>query len=245
MTTQTKTKKVVFCTPSLGGPTAPYVKSLEASLPLIIEAGWEEGYVQELGNPYISAARMAMARKAIDAKADVLVFLDYDLSWEPQDLLTLIETEGDVVTGTYRYKDPNEEKYMGTWVTDNDGFPELRKSDGAIKTYLAPAGFLKVTKEALARFMRGYPELICGDPLFPQIDLFNHGARNGSWWGEDYSFCDRWTKLGGEIWTVPNLNINHHSSDHLRESTTEYKGNLHEFLLKQEGGINHKEVANV
>ena len=232
--------KVVFCTPSLGGPTAPYIKSLEDSIPLIIAAGWEEGYTQEIGNPYISAARMSMTRKAIDAKADVIVYLDYDLSWDPQDLLALIETEGDVVAGTYRYKDASEEKYMGTLFTDENDMPVVRESDGALKCSMAPAGFLKVTKAAIQRFMRAYPELACGDPLAPQIDLFNHGARNGIWWGEDYAFCDRWARCGGEIWTPPNINVNHHTVDHQRNSTCEFHGNLHEFLLRQAGGSKHK-----
>jgi hypothetical protein len=225
-------KKVIFCTPSLSGPTAPYIKSLEDSIPLIVEAGWEEGYVQEISNPYISGARAIMARKAVDAKADVLVFIDYDLSWDPKDLLTLIETEGEVVAGTYMFKNPEKEEYMGRWITEDDGNPVVRKSDGAIATYLAPAGFLKVTTKALGIFMRAYPELVYGDPLFPAVDLFNHGARNNVWWGEDFAFCDRWVKAGQELWTVPNLNINHHTKD------TAFMGNFHEFLLRQDGGIN-------
>ena len=224
-------KKVVFCTPSLGGPTAPYIKSLEDSLPLIIAAGWEEEYVQEIGNPYISAARSIMTRKAIDGKADVVVYIDYDLSWDPQDLLTLIETEGDCVAGTYRFKKP-EEEYMGRFVTTEDGLPIVRESDGSLQCYLAPAGFLKLTKQGISAFAKAYPELCYGDPLFPSVDLFNHGARNGVWWGEDYSFCDRWIKAGGQIWLPPNLNINHHSP---KEA---FMGNYHKFLLRQEGETN-------
>ena len=72
-------KKVIFCTPSIGGPTAPYIKSLEDSLPLIEAAGWEESYVQEISNPYISGARAIMARKAIDAKADIIMLDNMDL----------------------------------------------------------------------------------------------------------------------------------------------------------------------
>ena len=102
-------KKVIFCTPSLAGPTKPYIAALEASIPLIVEAGWDEGYAQEIGNVYISAARSFLLRKAVTAKADVIVFIDYDLSWDPKDLLTLIETEGDVVAGTYRFKKDEEE----------------------------------------------------------------------------------------------------------------------------------------
>ena len=85
-------KNVVFATPSLAGPTAPYIKALEGSLPLIEEAGWEHGYVDIINNPYISAARATMLRAALDAKADVIVFIDYDVSWQPGDLLKLIET---------------------------------------------------------------------------------------------------------------------------------------------------------
>jgi glycosyltransferase involved in cell wall biosynthesis len=235
-----KKGKVVFATPSIGGPTAPYIKSLEDSIPLITEAGWEEGYVQEIGNPYISAARATMTRKALDAKADVIIYIDYDLSWEPKDLLTLLETEGDVVAGTYRFKKEPEE-YMGNLYVDEDGLPIVRESDGAIKSKHCPAGFLKVTKGALIHFAKSYPELVYGDPLSPSIDLFNHGARDGVWWGEDYAFCDRWIKAGGEVWTPPNINVNHHSTDYTRESKAEFKGNLHEFLLKQPGGINHQE----
>lgn len=169
-----------------------------------------------------------MLRKALDAKADVIVFLDYDLSWDPQDLLTLIETPGDVVAGTYRFK-KDEEVYMGVWKTDAAGRPVLR-DDGCFKAEKIPAGFLKVTKEAVDRFMQAYPELTFGVRYNPTIDLFNHGAINGVWYGEDYAFSKRWIECGGEIALIPDLNVNHHSGDR------EFKGNLHEFMLRQPGG---------
>ena len=246
-------KKVIFCTPSISGPIQPYIEALAASLPLIEAAGWTHGYAQEVGNPYISAARLSMCRKALDAKADTVVFIDYDLSWAPKDLLTLLETEGDVVAGTYRFKNSAEEVYMGQLRVDENDRPIVRKSDGALDTYLAPAGFLKVTRQALCIFMKAYPELVCGDPLAPSIDLFNHGARNGAWWGEDYAFCDRWAKLGGKIWTPPNMNLHHHSGgraptpvydNELKKWIVQeqyngneiFEGNLHNFLLRQAGG---------
>jgi hypothetical protein len=228
-----KKKKVVFCTPSLAGPTAPYIESLKASLPLITAAGWDEGYSQKVGCPYISNARADMLRHALDAKADVIVFLDYDLSWDAQDLLTLIETEGDVVAGTYRYKEDNEEcpeRYMGDWEMHPDWTPKVRPSDGAFSGIHIPAGFLKITKEAVDKFMGAYLELSYGPRYSPTVDLFNHGARDRVWWGEDYSFAQRWKDKCGDIWIVPNLNIDHHSGDKV------YKGNLHEFMLKQPGG---------
>lgn len=222
--------KVVFATPSLTGPTAPYIQALEESMPLITAAGWETGLVQEIGCPYISQARATMTKKALDAGADVIVYLDYDVSWDPMDLLTLIQTEGDVAAGTYRYKS-DDEKYMGELSATADGRPCVRE-DGAISFHRIPAGFLKVTKEAISKFAMAYPGLLygsCGD-LF--IDLFNHGAHKGTWYGEDYAFSRNWIDCGGEIWVVPDLNITHHSKEKA------YPGNYHEYLLRYAGGSN-------
>jgi hypothetical protein len=221
-------KKVIFCTPSLSGPTKPYIASLEASLPLIEAAGWEHGYAQQIACPYISAARANMLRAALDSNPEAIVFLDYDLSWQPEDLLKLIETEGDVVAGTYRCK-IDDEQYMGTVLSNPNGTPLVRQ-DGAISAMLAPAGFLKLTAAAVDKFMVAYPELCYGPMYHLAIDLFNHGVRDRIWWGEDYSFSRRWKDKCGDIWIVPDLSINHHFNNKV------YRGQFHQFLLRQPGG---------
>lgn len=170
-----------------------------------------------------------MLRQALDWKADVVVFIDHDISFDPPDLLKLIETEGDVVAGTYRFKDPSKEEYMATIVVGPDERPIVR-ADGCIKADRVPAGFLKVTKEAVGRFMQAYPDLVYGPPYSPSVDLFNHGAHKGVWWGEDYAFSRNWIDAGGEIWIVPDLNITHHAADKA------YPGNFRNFLLRQPGG---------
>ena len=101
--------KVVFCIPTITRPYQVTIDSLAASVPCIEAAGWQHAVVSEIGNPYISAARSYMLRKALDAGADVVVFIDHDLSWQPVDMLKLIETEGDVVAGTYCFKNDGEE----------------------------------------------------------------------------------------------------------------------------------------
>lgn len=220
--------KVVFCSPSLAGPTAPFIEAMERSIPLVKGAGWDEAMTLEVGCPYISAARATMLRKALDGGADVIVFLDYDLSWDAPDLLKLIETPGDVVAGLYRFKKDDEE-YMGSPKDGPDGRPIMR-ADGCVSGHRIPAGFLKITREAVAKFMRAYPELQYGDPIAPHVDLFNHGAFEGVWWGEDYAFSRRWLACGGDIWIVPDLNLTHHSSDKA------YPGNWHQFMMRQPGG---------
>ncbi|MEY4760396.1 MAG: hypothetical protein RLZZ200_252, partial [Pseudomonadota bacterium] len=148
--------KVVFCLPVWRKPDPATVDSLAASLPLLEEAGYEHGLAQIVDMPYISAARATTLRAAMDAKADIVVFIDYDLSWRPRDLLRLIEARGDVVAGTYRAK-IEPETYMGTIETNADNTPKVR-DDGCIYAKLIPAGFLKLTNAAVDSFMTAYPE---------------------------------------------------------------------------------------
>jgi len=227
--TADKKTKVVFCLPVLRRPYQVMLESLEASLPLIEAAGFEHGMVQIVDNPYISAARANMLRAALDANADLIVFLDYDMSWRPEDLLKLIQTEGDVVAGTYRSK-IDDECYMGTIETDANFRPIVRE-DGAIAAKLIPAGFLKITKEAVDAFMVAYPELCYGPQYHLAVDLFNHGVHERIWWGEDYSFARRWRDKCGPIWIVPDLDLDHNKDGKV------YKGNFDKFLRRQPGGI--------
>lgn len=221
--------KVVLCVPTL---TRPYQQTLDAIAGSVAEldsAGYEHYMVSEIGCPYIGAARATMLRKALDVKADVIVFIDHDVSWKPSDLVKLIETEGDVVAGLYRFKTPGDVRYMGVLDDDQNGMPRVRE-DGSIKATLVPAGFLKVTRNAVNRFMKAYPELVYGEASNPSVDLFNHGAHKGAWWGEDYAFCRNWREAGGDIWIVPDLDLTHHAKEE------DFPGNYHQFLMRQPGG---------
>ena len=220
--------KVCFCIPTVTKPYQATLDSLKASVPLI-EKEWDHVMVSEVGCPYISNARATMLRKALDARADVIVFIDHDLSWKPRDLLTLINTEGDVVAGTYRFKEEGPARYMGACQPYPDGSPQVR-SDGALRAFSAPAGFLKITKDCVNTFIGYFPELCYGDRYSPHIDLFNHGAHEGVWYGEDYAFCRRWKETGGDVIICPDLSISHWSGD------VEYKGNYHDYLQGLPGG---------
>lgn len=223
-------KKVVFCIPTVTRPYQVCLDSLAASIPLLNEAGWEDALVHEIGCPYISAARAKMLRKSLEVCADAIVFIDHDLSWRPEDLLTLLETEGEVVAGTYRFKREPEE-YMGALLPDADQRPQVR-ADGAVLAHCIPAGFLKITRAGVNRFMYHYPELQYLEQGTLCVDLFNHGVHKGVWYGEDYAFSRNWNEKCGQIWIVPTLQLTHHTPDKA------YPGNFHDFLLRQPGGSN-------
>lgn len=230
--------KVVICVPTRQKPSRPFIESLEKSIPLIVGAGYDEGCAWEAGNPYISGVRASLLKRALRAKGDIFLFLDDDLSWRPEDLLKLVQTEGEVVGGTYLARDDTEPNYMGRVLQDANGKITSMREDGCIEASCIPAGFLKVTKEAVDKFMKGYPELCYGPGYDQAVDLFNHGAYKGLWWGEDYAFCRRWREIGGKVWLVPDLDINHHVWPTPENPVPKvYRGNFHKFMLAQPGGI--------
>lgn len=228
---------VIFCTPTLKTPIDPYFAAIEASVPLLDAAGIEHKITFEPNDVYISHAMNTLLRRALDAKADIVVFLDYDLSWAPRDLLTLIETKGDVVAGTYLFKNEEKEEYMAAVKAGPNGKPIMRPEDNCIDAIHAPSGFLKVTRKAVNKFIEAYPQLLYGERCYPYIDLFNHGAIDWTWYGQDYGFCKRWRDMGEHVWINPFLNIDHHllQSD---GSYKAFKGNYFEWLCRQPGGVN-------
>lgn len=235
-------KKVVIGIPSADTGTELTRKSLEQSEPILKAAGYDVGYCYQKGNAYISAARAAMLRSALTEKADYIVFIDDDVSWltQPEALLRLIETPGDVVAGTYRAREDHT-NYMGRPL-QHDGRLTSIRGDGCIEMATVPAGFLRITRQCVYKFMRGYPDLCYGEPWNFSVDLFNHGARDGLWWGEDYAFCRRWRDLGEQVWCIADINLDHGGRERFNPNTGEryftplLKGNYHEFWMRQPGG---------
>lgn len=101
-----------MCIPTMTKPYQVTLDSIFACADALDEAGYDHKTVYEIGCPYISQARATMLRKALDAKADHIIFIDHDISFSPIDIVRLIQAEGDVVAGTYRFK-KDEESYMG------------------------------------------------------------------------------------------------------------------------------------
>lgn len=217
-------KRVAICCPTRERPSQPWLDAVERSVPFLED--YEHATVFEVGCPYVSGARATMLRKAMLWGAEIFLFLDDDVSFEPDALVKLIETDGDVVSGTYRFK-CDEEAYMGSHLQCEDGRTAIRQ-DGCIEMLNIPAGFLKVTIGAIHKFMEAFPELTIwrDNDGFKSADLFNHGAYNGTWFGEDYAFSRRWREIGGQIWLIPNLNLTHHGKD------KDFPGNYHDYMMR-------------
>lgn len=209
------------------------VKSLERTLRLLEERGHASVIGICAGSCYIQVARNRLVRDFMQSGADVLFFIDDDVSWEAKDAVTMAESSDMIVAGIYPLKKPFED-YPVVIQVDGNQRAVVRK-DGAIAAFGVPAGMLSIKREVIEKLIAAHPErryydVIDGEKIDGFYDLFPQGVYGERWVGEDFAFCQLWRDLGGEMWVFPNMTMGHHMGD------KSWFGNYHEFLLRQPGG---------
>jgi hypothetical protein len=97
--------------------------------------------------------------------------------------------------------------------------------NGCIEVDAIPLGFALLSRKMLGEMVRAYAsgEGVLGgsQPLAfadvvdevasPTVAIFQLMIRNGSLFGEDYSFCQRWRDIGGKVqlWAGPDCELTH------------------------------------
>jgi len=107
-----------------------------------------------------------------------------------------------------------------SYVVERDATSELMIRDGFMKSRYAGTGFMLIRRAVLETMIERYPELRYthehrgNDPLIGspwRSALFNCmiDEKSGYYLSEDFSFCRRWTDMGGEIWVDYTSRLNH------------------------------------
>ena len=217
---------IMFATPSYRGLTDPgFIDSLEETVNLCQMRGHTTQFLLVQGCCYVQEARNKIVKLFLDSAADVLFFLDDDITWSAGAAMHVINTPGDIVAGIYPLKqaEPRFPVVIHTTATHQ---PEQR-ADGCIAAAALPTGFMCIRRSVLERMVEAYPEQrYVDDKGDTYYDLFPQGVDNGQWVGEDYAFCRLWKRLGGEMWVQANIDFEHAG----------YHGNFYRYLTAQPGG---------
>ena len=163
-----------------------------------------------------------------------LLFIDADIGFEPEQVFRLLDFDAPMTAAVYPIKRIDWEKvaalaqagraplhkaalsYMVEFV---DSGP-IETRNGFAKVGYAGTGFLMIRREALVDMIAHYPELryardhkpndkLAGSPW--RSALFNCmiDSETGTYLSEDFSFCRRWTAMGGEIWADLESKLTH------------------------------------
>jgi hypothetical protein len=216
-------KKIMIAIPAYTGQIhLGTMRSLMTDILALKERGDAFEVHDECGNALIADARAQIVSQFLASDKDILVFIDSDVSWEAGALLRIIDHPVDMVAGIYpQRKDPIN--YCVKWIDK----PELYAVNGLLEVEGVPAGFMKLSRTQLERMVSEYQEseFYCENAPNQRAWALFADYRNGIYkMGEDYSFCKRWTDIGGKVWIDPEIKMGHcglktfvgHIGDYLR-----------------------------
>lgn len=184
------------------------MRSLMNDLIKLVKRGDTFTLVDDIGNALIADSRGQIATKFWESDCDCLVFVDNDVSWSDGALIKLIDHPVDLVAGIYPYRcDPIAYPihYLDKpelWADPDTGLLEVKS---------VPTGFMKISRNCIAKMIEAYPEkyFFTAERDKEFYPLFDHVFEDGYKWGEDYSFCIRWRKIGGQVWIDPEIGMGH------------------------------------
>lgn len=206
-------QKVMLATTVYDSPDASYVFSIARSREALTAAGIQSAYYLLQGNCHVDDGRNAVVGDFLKSDCTDLVFLDADVSWEPQVLVTLCKTDRDLVGGVYPYRRESEEENMPVrmlpGVNDVD-------EDGLLEVEGLPTGFMKIKRHVLESMATTARHFLKNDGLHPVLferDYYGGGRRGG-----DIRFCMVWREMGGKVFAIPELKLGHCGEIILRDT---------------------------
>ena len=187
------------------------------------------------GDALIARARQTIVTAFLcDAAATHLLFIDADIGFEPEQVFRLMEFDADVTAAIYPLKRMDWGKVAAvaaagsvplksgslTYTVQFPNTEHFLVRNGFARVEYAGTGFLMIRRQALLAMIARYPELryahehkpedrLSGNPW--RYALFNSiiDEKTGTYLPEDYSFCRRWTDMGGEIWADLSSRLTH------------------------------------
>ncbi len=210
--------KVVIATPFYNMQAwSPYVQSLVTTLQVLENLKIPYQYLPMHGDSYVHRARNTLCALFLEDKdATDLFFIDSDESWDAVGFIRVLMSPFNVIGGLYKMKN-NWETFCGT-LKIQDGNPIgilTGKNEAILEADFIPAGFMRIKREVLEKFITSYPDLIYFDAGADggkgrQYTSFFDTEINGKFQGEDFTFCERVKKLGEKIYVEPQCSITHY-----------------------------------
>lgn len=196
------------------------------------------------GDSLITRARAMLVTKFMsNPEATHLMFIDSDISFDPEQFERLFRQDKDFVAAMYPVKEINWSKQsvrnQGGEPADTAGLDyvgvlcegdTLKVENGfATATYVG-AGFQLIKRNVFEKMAEAHPELAFSevhDTNKSTSDNFKYALydplieqETREYLSEDFAFCRRWRALGGDIWLDLKSQITHSGNTSFRGDTS-------------------------
>lgn len=184
-----------------GKADSNYIESLAGTIGLLASKGIEYEYLVLNGDPFIDRARDRLAARFLASDSTDLIFLDADVGWQPEAILTLLEHDADVVGGVYPKRSDEVEFPAALKLEDGCAL----KKCGLLEALMIPTGFMRIQRRVFDG-IEASEYKAHGESVF---DYFDCGSRDGRYIGEDVNFCLKVIKAGFQLWIQPDIDFTH------------------------------------
>lgn len=209
---------VFFATPCYGGMlTDQYFLSMFRVSQAFMQHGINFRITTLRNESLITRARNILTAMFLESDCTHLMFIDSDIEFQPEDMIRILAYDKPIMAGAYPKK-ALPIQYAINFKFVNPETKQIRVENGAVEVLDASTGFFLIKRETIEKMVQAYPELHYRndsniDPKFNKhcYALFDTilDPDDNRYLSEDYTFCRRWQKLGGEIWLDPNTKLNH------------------------------------
>lgn len=148
-----------------------------------------------------------------------LLFVDADIGFSAESALRLVAHGRPVAGATYAKKKLGEPDFAFVGL----GGPRVVQPGGLVEVHSLPTGFLLLHRDAVQRMVGAYGaatryrvnpadgEGPWTEHLYALFDC-ERDAETLNYWSEDYTFCQRWRRIGGQCWLDPHILLEHHGT---------------------------------
>ena len=209
---------IFFATPCYGGMvTDQFFLSMFRTSQTFMQHGINFRITTLRNESLITRGRNILTAMFLESDCTHLMFIDADIEYQADDLLRMMAYDKPIMAAAYPKK-ALPIQYAINFKFINQEKKQIRIENGAVEVLDASTGFFLVKREVVEKMMQAYPELHYRndsniDEKFNKYcySFFDtiHDPEDNRYLSEDYTFCRRWQKLGGEIWLDPNTKLNH------------------------------------
>jgi hypothetical protein len=166
--------------------------------------------IQQLRDPDLGRARNAILNGFLGCKADRLLFVDSDMSFESLQAWKLIASPLDYVGANYPRK------------TFAGGMTSTPKVGGArdgncVEAEMLATGLMCLSRSAVEAMANTAPSYLSDDGHIRKA-ITATGPINGVWMSEDEIMCRRWQSMGRKAWIDTSIRVGHVGTHEFREA---------------------------
>jgi hypothetical protein len=239
---------VVFCTPALQSWLSIdyHISMIQTEAQLGVK-GIARGHLIRPGDAYLAKVRSKLASDFLrdHPLATDLFFIDDDVSWPPEKVLEFLERPEDVVAGIYPKKSDDLDFPLELAIDGSTGDLVPSHDGKLLMATMVPTGFLRIKRHVVQKIADASTffhdnESDGSRPKF--WNIFKMGmSEDGSWWGEDYAFCQEWRGMGGTIWVDPNMTMTHRGTKKWQTSLADH---LEQFRKRGKQVVEQRRQSN-